>query len=305
MSWTALRHTAARQHGVVSRACARQASLPAATLASRARREAWVELAPGCWLLPGAPESLHARVQAALLAYPSSVATGWTAAALHGLRRSAPTRLELLRPVGLAAVEAANVTTRRYRTLPASDVTRVEGLEVVTTTRLLRELAGVVDDTALTELAIDIRLRRRAAIAETAALLQRDARFRGRGRLRRIVALLADDGSDSGFEHRVMAALREAGLAPDAQQGEVITRDGVRRLDVVWSQLGVAVECLGFSFHSTVNQLRGDVARQNAIAATGDWVVLQLTWEMFHREWDDFLVLLRAVLATRAAKRAS
>ncbi|MBS3942352.1 MAG: hypothetical protein KG028_15445 [Actinobacteria bacterium] len=203
MSWTALRHTAARQHGVVSRACARGAGLPAATLVSRARREAWAELAPGCWLLPGAPESLHARVQAALLAYPSSVATGWTAAAL--LRRA---------------------------------VTRVDGLEVVTTTRVLRELAGVADDAALTDLAIDIRLHRRAAIAEAAALLQRDARFRGRARLRRIVALLADDGSDSGFEHRVVARLTTAGLAPDGQQGRVETRDGVRRLGGAAVDLG-------------------------------------------------------------------
>jgi hypothetical protein len=305
MSWTALHRTATRHHGVVTRGAARAAGLSASTLASRARREQWAELAPGCWLLPGVAETLQSRVQAVLLAYPNSVATGWTAAALHGLRRTAPTKLELLRPVGLAAVAAPNVTTRRYRTLPDEDVTRVDGLAVVTTTRLLRELAGTANEAALIDLAIDIRLRRRTVIGEAAALLERDPRFRGRARLRAVVSLLADDGSDSGFEHRVMAALRTAGLAPDGQQGEVTTRDGVRHLDVVWSRLGVAIECLGFSFHATVAQLRRDVARQNAIAATGDWVVLQLTWEMFHREWEDFLALLAEVLAVRTGMRAS
>lgn len=305
MTWTALHTVAVRQQGVVSRRCARSAGLPASTVASRAAREGWTELAPGCWLLPGAPETVQARVQAALLAYPRSVATGWTATALHGLRRSAPTKLELLRPVGVAAVEGNRVTTRRYRHLPDGDVTRVDGLEVVTLVRLLRELAGVADESALTDLAIDIRLRRRTAMAEAALLLQRDRRFLGRAQLRRIVTLLADDDSDSGFEHRVVDRLRTAGLAPDGQQGEVETRDGLRRLDIVWSALGVAIECLGFSFHSTVAQLRRDVARQNAIAATGEWVVLQLTWEMFHREWEDFLALLTEVLNVRAGKRAS
>ncbi|MFA9446826.1 hypothetical protein [Egicoccus sp. AB-alg6-2] len=305
MTWSALHTIAGRQHGVVSRVCARDAGLSPSTLASRACRESWSELAPGCWLLPGVAETLQARLQAALLAYPRSVVTGWSAAALHGLRRAAPTKLELLRPVGVAAVEGDRVTTRRYRQLPSGDVTVVDGLEVVTQVRLLRELAGLADETTLTNVAIDVRLRRRMALSEAAALLQRDRRFRGRAQLRRVVSLLADDGSDSGFEHRVVARLKEAGLEPDGQQGEVATRDGVRRLDIVWSALGVAVECLGFSFHSTVTQLRRDVARQNAIAATDQWVVLPLTWEMFHREWDDFVVLLSAVLASRARKRAS
>lgn len=305
MTWSELHARAARQHGVVSRACAQVAGLAASTVASRAAREGWTELAPGCWLLPGAPERVQARLQAAVLAYPHSVATGWTAAALHGLRRTAPSKLELLRPVGVAAVETSRVTTRRFRALPSGDVTHVDRLPVVTPVRLLRELAGVANEPALTDVAIDVRLRRRTAIAEAAAMLQRDRRFRGRAHLRRVIGLLADDDSDSGFEHRVVDRLHAAGLPPDGQQGEVRTRDGVRRLDIVWSTLGVAIECLGFSFHSPVAQLRRDVARQNAIAATGEWVVLQLTWEMFHREWDVFLPLLSEVLVARGGMRAS
>lgn len=37
----------------------------------------------------------------------------------------------------------------------------------------------------------------------------------------------------------------------------------------------------------------------NAIALSGDWLVLKLTWDRFRNDWDGFVSELRAALASR------
>ncbi|GGI09547.1 type IV toxin-antitoxin system AbiEi family antitoxin [Egicoccus halophilus] len=303
MGWYEL-HRIAR-HGVVCLADAPMAGIPRQTLQSKAQRERWRMVAPGVWLLPGAPASGVARAYGATRGVAGSVATGWTAANLHGLLRAAPARVELLRPVGVGDITTQQLVARRTRSLPAVDRTTIDGVAVVTAARMLRELARRADAARLRNLVIDARVRDRAILAEVAALLERDQRFPGRRRLSALVSELQDDGSDSGFEFHAVGRLREEGLAPDRQQEAVKTHLGPRFFDLVWLAQGVAVECLGFSFHASAAQLKRDVERQNAIAAAGDqWLVLGLTWEMFHREWPEFVAVLRTCLELRATRRA-
>jgi hypothetical protein len=297
--WQALHEHSRPRHGVVSLACARAVGLTPSTLASRAAREGWERLGPGAWLLPGAERTAAARAAAAVLTVPGSVVTGWSAAALHGLVRTPPTRIETIRPTGVADVDRAQVRGRRTRRLPPEDVTEIDGIPVVTVPRLLRDLSRSTSPNALRDLAIDGRRQTPGLLADLDALLRRHPRFPGRPALRSILEDLADDGSDSGFEHRLVERLGARSLAPDAQQILVETPAGRRYLDVGWHGSRVAIECLGFAFHSNAEQLRRDVHRQNAIAAVDRWLVLQLTWEMFHREWDTFEDLLRRCLRGR------
>jgi hypothetical protein len=297
--WQALHEHGRQRHGVVSLACARAVGLTPSTLASRATREGWERLGPGAWLLPGAERTTLARTSAAVLTVPGSVVTGWSAAALHGLVRTPPTRIETIRPTGVADVDRAKVQGRRTRRLPPEEVTEVDGIPVVTVPRLLRELSRSISPTALRDLAIDGRRQDPGLFDDLSALLRRHPRFPGRPALRSVLEDLADDGSDSGFEHRLVERLVARSLRPDAQQIPVGTPTGRRYLDVGWLGPRVAIECLGFAFHSDAEQLRRDVHRQNAIAAVDRWQVLQLTWEMFHREWDAFEDLLRGCLRGR------
>lgn len=306
MGWTELYRQAARQHGAVSLRCAGKVDVPPKSLESRARREGWRVLGPGVWLLPGAEPTELARAHGATLAFPAAVVTAWSAAALHGLRRSMPKQVELLRVTGVGDVQTKQLVARRTRYLPPEDRTLVDGVPTVTVPRLLRELARTATVPGLRDLLIDARLQDRDVANAAARLLERDLRFPGRPRLRAVVDELADDGSDSGFEWRVVDRLRKEGIEPDVQQAEVPTHVGPRHLDLAWLAERVAIECVGFSFHSTARQLKRDVQRQNAIAAADDWLVLQLTWEMFHREWETFLPLLRECLqARRRGTRAS
>jgi hypothetical protein len=296
VGWDQLHRLAGRQHGAVSERCAESAGLAPTSLRTRARREGWRVLGPSVWLLPGAPATLQARASGAVLAFPDGVVTRWSAAALHGLRRSAPTKVELLRPWNASDVRTATLVTGRTRQLPADDIVEIDGIPVTSAARTFRELARDLTAEALRDLAIDARVHDRAVLEQLARLVARDGRFSGRPALRTLLAELGDDGSDSGFERRTLERLTLRGLAPDAQQMPVMTPDGLRHLDLAWVSPAVGLECLGFSYHSSVEQLRRDVRRDNAITANGRWSVLRLTWEMFHREWDDFEHLLRSCL---------
>jgi hypothetical protein len=302
VGWEQLHRIGGRQHGAVSERCAEVAGLAPSSLRTRAVREGWQLLGPSVWLLPGAPRTLHARASGAVLAFPDGVVTRWSAAALHGLRRSAPTRLELLRPWNTSDVRTASLVTGRTRHLVDEDVVDVEGIAVTSLARTLRELARDHSAEALRDLGIDARVRDRAVFGQLGDLVARDRRFPGRPALRTLLAELGDDGSDSGFERRTLQRLVLRGLEPDAQQLPVVTTDGVRHLDLAWTDAAVGLECLGFAYHSSVEQLRRDVRRDNAITATGRWSVLRLTWEMFHREWDAFEQLLRSCLDRPATR---
>lgn len=306
MGWTELHQLGARQHGAVSMRCAAASDVAPKSLESRARREGWRQLGPGVWLLPGAEPTDLARAHGATLAFPGAVVTGWSAARLHGLQRSMPKQVALLRVVGVGDVDTEELVCRRTRFLPDADATSIDGVAVLTVPRMLRELARTATVTRMRNLVIDARLSDRQVVAATEALLERDLRFPGRRQLRQIIAELADDGSDSGFEWHVVDRLRGEGLAPDAQQASVPTHVGTRHLDIAWLAEKVGLECVGFAFHSSAKQLKRDIQRQNAIAAADDWLVLQLTWEMFHREWGTFVPLLRECLeARRRNARAS
>jgi hypothetical protein len=303
MSWSALYERARRQHGVVSLACATVVGLARSSLATRATGEAWTRLQPGVWLLPGATATLRARAVAATLAAPGAAVCGWSAAALHGIHPATPTRMEVVRSVGVGDLDGANLRARRSRALRETDVTAVDGNPATNLARTLPDLARVADRPKLRDLTIDARLRDRAVLDAIAADLARDPRFPGRPAMRWLLDELGDDGSDSGFEHRVVDRLTLAGLRPDRQQIEVATHLGVRRFDVGYLDGEVAIDAVGFAFHSERADLTRDVHRGNAVAAVDRWLVLRLTWEMFHRDWDAFEALLRQCLARRRARR--
>lgn len=67
--------------------------------------------------------------------------------------------------------------------------------------------------------------------------------------------------------------------------------------DIAFPAERVAIECVGFAAHSTRDQLDRDARRENAIARTGGWLVLKLTWDRFLHDWDGFLAELRHALA--------
>jgi hypothetical protein len=70
-------------------------------------------------------------------------------------------------------------------------------------------------------------------------------------------------------------------------------------LDIGFVAERVAIECQGFLAHSNRWQLTRDAQRENAIALSGEWLILKLTWDRFIHEWPAFLSELRTALRAR------
>lgn len=127
-------------------------------------------------------------------------------------------------------------------------------------------------------------------------------RFPGRGVVRQLIADLQGDGSESGFEFDTRERLASLGLQPDPAQPVVRTPAGRdRRIDIAFGGHLVGIECVGFGHHSSPEHLEADVVRSNEFAELDRWLILRLTFRMFHERWEPFVAQLRRCLAHRVA----
>lgn len=197
-------------------------------------------------------------------------------------------------------VTPARTVIRRSRYFEAADRTTVDGISVVTPPFLLVAIAGRATLDTMLGLALDARQRRLLDPAALSSRLETLGRVPGRRKIERLVVELARDGSDSVFESRVRDRLRASGLTPTDTPYAVRLSDGQTvHLDIAFPAARVAIECQGHMAHSTRRQLDRDARRENAIALSGGWLVLKLTWDRFIYDWAGFLTELRAALAAR------
>jgi very-short-patch-repair endonuclease len=297
MSWSRLYDHACRQRGVVDVRWGPKVGLHPATILARARRERWRNPYEHVFLLPGAPWDHRTDLLAAQTACRADAAArGPSAAWLYGLARRPPVRPHLLLPHH-QRVRIDVGFVRRSRHLRPDDMRDVDGIVVLTPTFWLISQAPDSTDDHLLALAIDARQRRLFVYDEVTARLTTMPRVPGRARLVRVLRRLAADGSDSVFEARVRERVLAAGLVPSAAPVAVPTVDGrTVYLDIAFPAERVAIECIGYMAHSTREQLNRDARRENAIARTGGWLVLKLTWDRFLHDWDGFLAELRHAL---------
>ncbi len=300
MGWSQLYTNAAARHGVASRRCALTAGVAPSTFLGRARREGWAEPFAGAFVLPGWDVNGFSRtVAGAMWAGAEAVVTGASALALHGLIRTPPTRLEILVPDNHRSLDHPRVRTRWTRELADAAIDTVAGTPTTDVARSLAEHAADATAGRLLAIAIDAWVRGLLTTGGMDREINARGRFPGRGRYRGVRAALDGDGSESGFEFDVRRRLAACGLTPDDDQAEVVTPEGRRRIDVPFSRELVGVECVGFAYHSSPRQLERDVIRSNAIATLDRWLILRLTFAMFHQRWEPFVAQLRGCLDRR------
>jgi hypothetical protein len=304
MDWARLYAYANRRRGVVAVRWAPQLGLTPEAVCAKARRERWPNPYEGVYLLPGAPWDHRTDLTAAQAACRGDAAArGQSAGWLYDLVPRAPARPQLLLPHA-QRVKLDVGFVRRSRHLRPDDCTALDGITVLKPPFWLISIAADADDRQLLAHAIAGRQRRMFEIDEVAMRLESMPRVAGRARLLAVLRQLARDGSDSIFESRVRARLRAAGLAPSDAPTPVRTVDGrTVHLDITFPQARVAIECVGFVAHRTRAQLDRDARRENAIALTGGWLVLKLTWHRWLHDWDGFLAELIAALAQRTHGR--
>ncbi len=256
----------------------------------------------GVGVLPGSTDRSLSRMRAALHAVRCDAAvTGWSAAFLYGLVTAAPTDVHLLTRHGASIARRDGLHVTESSTWPEG--MRVQhGIQVVPAGRMLADLAAATDADALLDLAIDARFAGDLTRGHLDRELAARRRFPGRATFRVIADELREDTSDSGFEHRARHRLGDRGMAPDPGQHELVVAGRTRRIDLPYRDQRVGLECLGLAAHSGRRAFDEDARRRNDFAEHGEWLILELTWTMFHRGWEDFAARLDRVLRARAPR---
>jgi hypothetical protein len=96
-------------------------------------------------------------------------------------------------------------------------------------------------------------------------------------------------GARAASEAQFLTVVRRAGLPLPELNAPIETRDGTKYVDALWRHLRKGVELDGHQFHLDAGAWAADLARQNAIQATG--VVLMRV--AASRVWRDERGLLR------------
>ncbi|MEU6700812.1 DUF559 domain-containing protein [Pseudonocardia sp. NPDC046786] len=263
-----------RQAGVLSRAQALRCGVGARTVARRRATGAWTELFPGVYLVSGHRLSAEARIRAvSLWAGDRCTLHGPSAAFWHGMLSGLPAPLTVTVPRTLRRPARPGVRLR-HKDLPADDRVVVRQVRVTSAALTVLETAAVREDGAAF---LDRALQRHVSPAQLAGAHHRALGGHGMGRAGRLL-VGAMDRADSAAERRLVALLRDAGLAAGLVRGMAFGRWTV---DLAFPGERVAIEVDGWAWHVDSERFRTDRRKQNALVAAG-WTVLRFTWADIH-----------------------
>jgi very-short-patch-repair endonuclease len=286
---------AAKQHGLVTRAQARELGVSPSQIERRVRAGRWVALNRHVLAIAGAPATWEQSVLGAVLAAgPGAVSSHATAAELYRVEgfRDGPT--ELTAPLG-RRMRLDGIVAHRSGTLFDADVRTVRRIPTTSPARLVVDLSGRLSVDALGGL-VDALLRRRLVdlwrVADCVGRLGR-APGRSPGSVQQVLAARwpGYHPGESTLETRVLRLIADAGLPLPKQQHRVVIGGRRYRLDLAYPEVLAAIECDGFTWHAQRSDFDRDRRRQNDLVRVG-WRVLRITSDMSDEE---ILAVVRSV----------
>jgi hypothetical protein len=296
--WAQLFRIAVLQFGVVTRAQALRVGISHSTCTLRVRREQWVELHPGVYVVPGMQITWSTRVSGTLLAVgQEGMVTGEAALHLHGMTQLPPARPRIVVPHTKRAPRIGGVQIVRSRTLLEEDRTTVQRLACAAPARAFLDAAAHHDQRALRGMLIDARQRR---VVEPATVIARIAqvspRAPGRNRLLRAAFDVDAVGADSALTHEVQRRLLASGLQPDTHPVTVHVGHG-RRLhpDITFRDSLVCIECDSLAHHGSQRAIDLDHRKDQAYDEAR-WKCVRIGWRRLDHDWDGFVTTVRRAL---------
>jgi very-short-patch-repair endonuclease len=272
-----LARLAALQHGVVDRHEVRARGLTDDAIHRRLRAGRLLQVHPGVYLLPGAPDTWHQRVLAACRAAGrDAVASHRSAAALWQLLDADELEVTVRRSKGPTP---DGVVVHRSRDLAPAHTTVREGIPVTNPLRTMVDLGAVLADRLVAEAlerGVVAKLFSVVALEWVLGEVAKPGR-RGCGGLRRGLddRALGTARPDSVLEPRMARLLRSNGFPPATFQHVVV--EARARVDFAYPERRLAIEVDGFEAHGTPEAMSADLDRQNRLVAAG-WSVLRFTW---------------------------
>lgn len=293
---------AAVQHGVVERCQLDRAGLSPRRIRTLCEHGVIRRVARGIYVVAGAAPSWEQDLTVAVRsAGELAVAGHRSASGLWYLDRFRRRHIEV-------AVEAPaprrrpGVVLHETTRLPSRDRTVVDGIPVTTPTRTLIDMGRFVGVARLGAM-VDDAVRRDLTTYED--LHTRFSELAGRGRdgistIREVLESRPGGAvvPDSPLESEARRLLIAAGLPEPVLHHRVDCGEIAYVLDLAWPELFVALECDGFRFHRTPDQLDWDDRRRNALGLRG-WLVLHATWARVRDDPVALVAEVRRALQTR------
>jgi hypothetical protein len=273
---------AASQHGAFGIRQAADRGVTDKERRVRVARGQWAIAAHGVLVIAGSPRTWRQELMVATLRTRGTISAR-AATVLNGLDgvRGEPREILLARS---SHARVPGFTVHRTLMLDPADVTRVDGIPTTNIARTLCDLGAVVDDDTV-EAALDAAVRMGCSMRWIIDTLDRVDRpgNSGTASLRRVLARPDRAGRtpDSRFERIVQRAIVGAALPQPVRQHPVFDREGklLGKIDVAWPDLKLGIEATSKRWHSALNQVRRDLARDAAIT--------DLDWKLLYPEWRD------------------
>jgi predicted transcriptional regulator of viral defense system len=299
---------AARQHGVVALDQLRDLGLSASGVRGRVEVGRLHTVHRAVYsLVPLNVLGRDGRAMAAVLACGPTAALSYrSAAALHEIRRTARTNIDVTIP-GRSPRKHAGIDVHRSTTLTPEDVTTVHGIPCTTVARTILDLAQVIKGRPL-ERALD-----QAEILDRldlAALDDQIERNKARPAARRLQAILDQHyiGSTptwSELEEAMLAACRRAKLPMPEVNAWIDPADAdptAIRVDFVWREQRVIVETDGHGTHHTRRAFEEDRLRDQRLIVAG-WTVIRITWRQLTQRPSEITDRIAQLLSRERAAR--
>lgn len=257
---------ASMQHGLVTRSQALGIGLSSSALRNELATGRWERLHRGVYRVAGQPETWKQQLMAAILfAGNGACASHRAAGALWSLEGIGCKLVEISVPAKVRFADPAVIAHRTY--LPRADVVLLEPIPVTEPSRTLLDLAAVLtlEDAWRRGLVTLARLRWRLAGS-------RSKGKRGATELRKLL----DDRprgtapSGSALEVRFKQLLKSSGFHLPVGQYEIKDKGIlIARVDFAYPDSKLAIEVDGYKWHSGRRAWDRDLARGNALAASG------------------------------------
>jgi len=294
-----LSHLLQRQHGVVTRAQARDLGMSDADVRRMIRTGRWERVAPAIYGVTDHRATWARRLWIAHLhAGSDSVVSHESAGRLHRYRQ-VPANLVTLTVASHRRAALPHVRHRVANDLDLDQITSWHGLPITTEERTIVDLSSALHIASLRSLVEDLVTEHRFSVARIGAELAR-VRRRGKPGMANLARVLDDLGPGGGLPRSELERLLDGVIAASAVPSPVHEyplpgRGAVTGfVDRCWPEAKLIVEGDGRKWHTRRAQASLDATRTLEAQAVG-YETTRLLWEHLAHDADGTATLLRAV----------
>jgi very-short-patch-repair endonuclease len=301
---------ARRQHGLISRAQARELGISDDAIDWRVKSGSWDRVLRGVLRLPGAPATWQQAVMAACLAVPGATASHRAAAALWQIPEIAA-RPEVT-VVERRRLHLPGVVVHMTRRLDARDRVWRSQIPVTSLARTVIDLSSTLPAQKMEAVVDHLLAKRRVSLSVLRSRLA-SLGTQGRPGAAVLAELLAerqgrrhhvDSAAQRRLEKLVTLAARQGRLPTPHFEYPVQLRDGRwRRPDVGYPDHTTGVELVSYEHHATLTAFAKDIDR-NLEMVEGDWFLIPVTDRHVRNEPDRVVEVIASVLARREVMNA-